>query len=442
MDNIIIDMSSDIPDEYPSSSTSSSTSSLNNTSSLDTYININHEEQHIHIKNIEEEKSLIEYTDNHFLYNNNIYPHHEDSEKNVEMTTLPTANIRHFCSDSPLSMSTDNSDNDDDDYRENNQEFTNINTSKLSNHTIYKKLTYDAVERSLSKYYDKEDKYSSEIDILITYLKGQKILYKYSNRITLWKLNSLTIPSIFLTAALAIFAPFMENFSWSIGFIAALNGLITFFISLINYLKLESSAEMYLHLANQFDKLETSMEFAGNKIAFIEDEKDQKTIVLKKINELERKMTEIKELNNVLIPNELKKLFPVIFHINVFSFIKKIELSKKKLIMKFKDIKNEIKYILYKWEHSHYEKNSLEMIREKNRLEYLLKIKDNMKEELYHYNNAYSYIDSIFMKETYFVEKNNIFMCLLFLNKKENYKNIKHQNPVVNNHLQFIINDM
>ena len=436
MDNIIIDIMSDIHD----SSTSSSESSLHNTSSIDTCINIKYEDVGIQIKNIEEEKSLIEYTDNQFKYILNTY--NEDNDKNIEMKTLSTTNIKHFCSDSPLTMSANNTDSDDDDYRENNQEFTNLNTSKLSNHTMYKKLTYDAVEKSLSKYYDKEDKYSSEIDILITYLKGQKVLYKYSNRITLWKLNSLTIPSIMLTAALAIFAPFMEDFSWSIGFIAALNGLITFFISLINYLKLESSAEMYLHLANQFDKLETSMEFAGNKIAFIENEKEQKKIVLKKINELERKMAEIKELNNVLIPNELKRLFPVIFHINVFSFIKKIELSKKKRIMKFKDIKNEIKYILCKWDHSHYDKDSFEMTREKNRLEYLLKIKENMKDELYHYNNAYSCIDSIFMKETYFVEKNNIFMCLLFLNKKENYKNIRDQNPVVNNHLEFIINDV
>jgi 6-pyruvoyl-tetrahydropterin synthase len=436
MDNIIIDMMSDIHD----SSTSSSESSLHNTSSIDTCINIKYEDIGIQIKNIEEEESLIEYTDNQFKYILNTY--NEENEKNIEMKILSTTNIKHFCSDSPLTMSANNSDSDDDDYRENNQEFANINTQDLSNNTIYKKLTYNDVEKSLSKYYDKEDKYSSEIDILITYLKGQKVLYKYSNRITLWKLNSLTIPSIMLTAALAIFAPFMEDFSWSIGFIAALNGLITFFISLINYLKLESSAEMYLHLANQFDKLETSMEFSGNKIAFIENEKEQKKIVLKKINELERKMAEIKELNNVLIPNELKKLFPVIFHINVFSFIKKIELSKKKLIMKFKDIKNEIKYILCKWDHSHYEKDSFEMVREKNRLEYLLKIKENMKDELCHYNNAYSCIDSIFMKETYFVEKNNIFMCLLFLNKKENYKNIRDQNPVVNNHLEFIINDM
>ena len=434
MDNIIIDMMRDIHD----SSTSSSESSLHNMSSIDTCINIKYEDVGIQIKNIEEEKSLIEYTDNQFKYIFN----NEENEKNIEMKILSTTNIKHFCSDSPLTMSANNSDSDDDDYRENNQEITNMNTRHLSNNTIYKKLTYNDVEKSLSKYYDKEDKYSSEIDILITYLKGQKVLYKYSNRITLWKLNSLTIPSILLTAALAIFAPFMEDFSWSIGFIAALNGLITLFISLINYLKLESSAEMYLHLANQFDKLETSMEFSGNKIAFIENEKEQKKIVLKKINELERKMAEIKDLNNILIPNELKMLFPVIFHINVFSFIKKIELSKKKLIMKFKDIKNEIKYILCKWDNSHYDKDSFEMIREKNRLEYLLKIKENMKDELYHYNNAYSYIDSIFMKETYFVEKNNIFMCLLFLNKKENYKNIRDQNPVVNNHLEFIINDM
>jgi len=419
-------------DEYMLSSSESS----NNTSFGTSFININHEDSDIQIKNIEEENSLIKYTEN--LFSRNLNPYNNDI--GIEFNTLSRNNQHHFCSDSPITMSNNNSDNEMDNIYDSDDDIEEKNT--FSNHCEnYTKLTYDEVEKSLSKYYNNENKYSGELDILITYLKGQKVLYKYSNRIAIWKLNALTIPAIFLTATLAIFTPFMEEYKWSIGFIATLNGFITLFISLINYLKLESSAEMYLHLANQFDKLETSMEFASNKIAFIENEKEQKKIVLKKINELERKMTEIKELNNVLIPNELKKLFPVIFHINVFSFIKKIEISKKKLIMKFKDIKNEIKYIFYKWKKTPND-DSLEKTREKNRLEYLLEVKNKIKEELHYYTNSYSYIDSVFINETYYVEKHNLLMSLLFLKKRKYYTNIKEQNPIVSQNLQFILGDI
>jgi hypothetical protein len=398
---------------------SSSDESDNNSFRRTTPINIKRNND-IKIENIAGEDSLIEYTDNH--YNSNV-----------------KYNEHYYCSDSPITMSNNNSDNEMDNIYDSDDDIQEKNTFNM--HENYKKLTYDEVEKSLSKYYNNENKYSGELDILITYLKGQKVLYKYSNRIAIWKLNALTIPAIFLTATLAIFTPFMEEYKWSIGFIATLNGFITLFISLINYLKLESSAEMYLHLANQFDKLETSMEFASNKIAFIENEKEQKKIVLKKINELERKMTEIKELNNVLIPNELKKLFPVIFHINVFSFIKKIEISKKKLIMKFKDIKNEIKYIFYKWKKTPND-DSLEKTREKNRLEYLLEVKNKIKEELHYYTNSYSYIDSVFINETYYVEKHNLLMSLLFLKKRKYYTNIKEQNPIVSQNLQCILGDI
>ena len=409
-ETIIIDV-----DESTSYSTDSSSSAQSYINSVN--ININREDD-IEIMNIQEENSLIQYTEDHFINKLPTYRENQGIELQIIRSNM------HFSSDSPVSMSTANSEDENEEKP-----------------LQYKKLSYDDVEKTISNYYANENKYYSEMDILITYLKGQKILYKYSNRITTWKLNALIIPSIFLTAILAIFTPFIERFSWSIVFIAALNGFITLFISLINYLKLESSAEIYLHLANQYDKLETSVEFATNKIAFIENEKEQKKVVLKKINELERKLTEIKELNNVLIPNELKKLFPVIFHINVFSFIKKIELSKKKLIMKLKDVKNEMKYILYKWNQTSH-REYLEKSREKNRMDYLFNIKEKMKEEISYYNNAYSCIDTIFANETYYVEKHNLFLCLFFFKKKNNYTDIKVQNPVINNHLKFILDDL
>lgn len=379
----------------------SSDESDNNSFRRTTPINIERN-NNIKIENIAGEQSLIEYTDNH--YNSNV-----------------KCNEHYYCSDSPITMSNNNSDDDDEETEPSSK---------------YKKITYDEMEQIITNYYDNESKYSNELDILITYLKGQKVLYTYSNRITRWKLNMLIIPSIVFTATLTVFAPFIQNYDWSIGLICVLNGLITLLISLINYLKLESTAEIYLNFANQFDKLETSMEFTSNSIAFIENEKEKKELVLKKMKDIEKKITDMKETNNIFIPGELKILFPLIFNINIFSFIKKIELSKKNLIMKLKNTKNEINYILYK-----YDTETEQSIRQKNRLDFLSDSKEKLKLELNHYNNAYSYIDTIFFHETYYGENLPIlYMYLCCCCKcKQTYETIKNKNPIVDEYLQFIL---
>ena len=379
-------------------------------------INLNNTNS-IKIENIAGEQSLIEYTKQHF---NSNMRHNDISADDFSIFKY---NEHYYCSDSPITMSNNNSDDENDD-------------EEKEPSSKYKKITYDEMEKIIINYYDNENKYSNELDILITYLKGQKVLYTYSNRITRWKLNILTIPSLFFTATLAIFAPFMQNYEWSVGFICVLNGIITLLISLINYLKLESTAEIYLNFANQFDKLETSMEFTSNTIAFIENEKEKKELVLKKMKDIEKKITDMKEANNILIPEELKILFPVIFNINIFSFIKKIELSKKNLIMKLKNTKNEINYILHKYG------NETEIsIRQKNRLDFLYDSKEKLKIDLNHYNNAYSYIDTIFFHETYYGEKIPILYMYLCCCCKltQTYETMKNKNPIVDEYLQFIL---
>jgi hypothetical protein len=178
------------------------------------------------------------------------------------------------------------------------------------------------------------------------------------------------------------------------------------------------------------------MEFTSNTIAFIENEKEKKELVLKKMKDTEKKITDMKETNNILIPEELKILFPVIFNINIFSFIKKIELSKKNLIMKLKNTKNEINYILYK-----YGNETEKSIRQKNRLDFLSDSKEKLKTELNHYNNAYSYIDTIFFHETYYGEKLPILYMYLCCCCKftQTYETMKNKNPVVDEYLQFIL---
>ena len=234
--------------------------------------------------------------------------------------------------------------------------YGNVGSGSLHNNPKrikkYKQIADIDIEKMIDKYYDDDvdNKYSSDIDVLTTYIKGQKNLYIQSKHITQLKLNWLRFPALLFTALVTVVAPFIQCQPGSGGIISAINAVAALCISIINYLKLEASSEIYLQLANQYDKLETSLELANNTLVILNKEDEKNTLMLNKIKEAEQKMMEIKESNTILIPEEIKMLFPIICHINIFSFINKIDTHKKRLVTKFKDVKNEIRFILHKWE--------------------------------------------------------------------------------------------
>jgi hypothetical protein len=133
--------------------------------------------------------------------------------------------------------------------------------------TTFRKLTYKEIEKSLEQY-DINDsfKYSNELEILITYLKGQKNLYIQSKNLTQFKLNLLTIPAILIASGITIIAPFISHYEWSGAIVSGVNATITLLISFLSYFKLESCHQMFSHLANQYDKLETSLEITNSKL--------------------------------------------------------------------------------------------------------------------------------------------------------------------------------
>jgi hypothetical protein len=214
---------------------------------------------------------------------------------------------------------------------------------------------------------------------------------------------------------------------------------------MINYLKLESSIEIYVYNAKNYDKLEILIEMTSNKLIFLEKEKDKKKFILNQIQEVEKKMCELKEYTNVLIPEEIKRLFPVICHINIFSFIKKIELFKRNLIVKLKDVKNEIRYILFKWKREPEDYvNDNDYIKEKNRLRFLYEIKNSLKEEIFEFTSAYSHIDTVFSKEIKLAEakKNMVGLCFLcFFKPKISFSDYRISNPIIDKYFQFIFAD-
>ena len=68
----------------------------------------------------------------------------------------------------------------------------------------YKKLTYNDVKKYVDKYYSliSLKNNSSSLDILASYLKGQKIIYMEASNYTLFRLYLLMIPSKIFTAFL------------------------------------------------------------------------------------------------------------------------------------------------------------------------------------------------------------------------------------------------
>ena len=303
----------------------------------------------------------------------------------------------------------------------------------------YTKLNTSDIQRYIRKYHSDclIDKYANELDILTTFIKGQKNLYIQSNNITQQKLNLLVFPALLVAAAITAFSPILECKESNKNILTGLNAIVTLFISMVGFLKLESSSEKFFVIASLFDTIETSLELSSTKIMVMKKEKDISQLVISKFNEVEDKIAEYKLITPVLIPEEIKTLFPIISHVNIFSFIKKTELIKRGLIEKLKDVKNEIHLIQYKW-------NKMETIRkikvsasylnnkqhpnsidhtppytdykkEQSRLTYLHKLKNDIKNEIMEFQNAYTIMDTIFSREIAHAEKNQNqwWICLL-----------------------------
>ena len=310
-----------------------------------------------------------------------------------------------------------------------------------NNKNSFRLKAYNDIEKTLGKYYDNDNKYSSKMDILITFMKGQKNVYMQSKYITQRKLNCLMIPILILSAGMAVFSPFIQNYNWSGGFISGLNIIITTFVSMMNYMKYETYVEMYLQLANHYDKMEISLEMTNSQLLFIENENEKNDLVLSKLKEVELKINELKEIYNILIPSEVRHIFPIICNLNILSLITKMENYKKTLIHKFKDVKNEIRYILYKWKKENTASiENPDKLKEKNRLVFLYQIKENIKNELLESKKIYDYVEDIFIREIKNAEYNNNLWCWCFWNKKTIHNDTIPS--ILNKHFHFIFEDV
>ena len=200
----------------------------------------------------------------------------------------------------------------------------------------------------------------------------------------------LLVPAICISSAVTLSAPFIVYFEWSGLVISIVNAGVVILLCLLSFLKLETTANTFNIIGDRYSHLQVSLENINSRLMFIEDNVEQIELLTNKLQEFEDKIADIKT-TSVELPMYNKILFPVLVDINIFAFIKRVETYKKMLMVRYKDVKNEIRFIKYNGGEGQHDK--------KTRLRFLIDMKAKIKDEVIRYRNIYEDVNVVFVRE-------------------------------------------
>ena len=323
-----------------------------------------------------------------------------------------------------------NSESEDEDYLDDNAKhpLDQISFEKLKK-KIYKDFEVTLIHR-----------YSSALDILASYIKYHVIIYTEASYYCNFKLNLFMVPAILFSTICSVISGVTHNRDDMAIYVSSLNGFIAFLLAIINYLKLDASAEAHKISAYQYSKLKNYIEFSSGEILLFQDpiitnknfiseqiklwdrnnednysnietyrnernkklkeyhkykshlEKKLIDTIQNKIFEIKKSLKNIEDNNNFILPKHINRRYYNIYNINVFSYIKSVENYKLILLNDLRNVKNEIRF----YRTMNKDKYPQEII---DKIKKLYKKKNNIFTEFLELNKGFMLIDAMFQQE-------------------------------------------